>query len=363
MEKYNKRKAESEKNLLKSIEQNKKIFFGIDLHGKIWYVTIRTEDVELFSGNITGNWESLRRLLERHKEHSIEVVYEAGYFGYWLHDLIVEWGASCIVTPPSLVPQEYGNRVKTDRRDSRKLALLLAKGMLKRVSVPGKEERFHRQVIRRRRQLIGDRVRTQNRIKAELRFYGIDIRSSKGKWSKTYFENLRRLRFDSRWMQESFGQLLEEYEFLSRRIEKQTELLRELSKEELYKERVKIVCSVPGIGLIAAMEILLELQDVARFRNARQLAAYLGLTPSQHSSADCVRMGRITRIGKNNLRGSLIEAAWQLIRKDMAMRQKYNEIKYRAGAKRAIVAIARRLLLCTRRMLLDKKPYQLGLAA
>ena len=130
----------------------------------------------------------------------------------------------------------------------------------------------------------------------------------------------------------------------------------------MYRERVAILRSVPGIGLIAAMELLLELQDVARFRRAEQLAAYVGLTPSQHSSADKVRMGHITAIGKNSVRSSLVESAWNLIRKDKAMRGKYERIRVRAGAKRAIVAIARKLLLITRRMLLDQQTYRMGLA-
>jgi len=76
-----------------------------------------------------------------------KAVYEAGYFGFRLHDRLVAHGIPYLVTPPSLVPQEYGNRVKTDCRDSSKLAHLLAKGMLKRVWVPSEEELYHRQVI------------------------------------------------------------------------------------------------------------------------------------------------------------------------------------------------------------------------
>jgi transposase len=162
-------------------------------------------------------------------------------------------------------------------------------------------------------------------------------------------------------MQRSFERLLEEYEFLNDQVAKQSKLLKELSETALYQNRVKILRSVPGIGLIAAMEILLELQDVSRFRRAKDLAAYVGLTPSQYSSAEKVRMGRITGIGKNNLRGTLIESAWFLIRKDAAMREKYERIKMRSGAKRAIVAVARTLLLRTRRMLLEDQPYALGL--
>jgi len=164
-------------------------------------------------------------------------------------------------------------------------------------------------------------------------------------------------------MQESFNRLLEQYEFLNAQIDKQTQLLRELSETARYRERVEILQSIPGIGVISAMEVLLELQDVSRFRRAEQLAAYVGLTPSQYSSADKVRMGRITGIGKNTLRAILVEASWTLIGKDQTMREKYDRIKIRSGGKRAIVAIARTLLLRMRRMLLDGQAYALQRAA
>jgi transposase len=290
-------------------------------------------------------------------------VYEAGCFGFWLHDRLIEHGVDCMITPPSLIPQESGNRVKTDRRDSRKLAHLLAKGLLKRVFVPGKKECYHRQVVRRRRQLIGDRTRVQNRIKAELRFYGINISEPIGKWTKGFMENLNKIRFEDKFMQESFNRLLEQYRFLTEQIEKQNSLIHELSEKELYRDRAEILKSVPGIGTIAAMELLLELQDVSRFRQADQLAAYVGLTPSQYSSADKIRMGRITKVGKHSVRAILVQVAWQLIRKDQAMREKYERIKIRSGAKRAIVAIARTLFLRVRRIWLDAVPYRLALSA
>ena len=345
------------------VESGEDLFVGIDLHKQRWHVTIRTRDVELFSASIPGTWESLHRVLARYLSHSLQAVYEAGYFGFRLHDRLVDQGIPCIVTPPSLIPQEYGNRVKTDRRDSSKLAHLLAKGMLKRVWVPSVEERYHRQVVRRRRQLVRDRVRTQSRIKAELRFHGVHLEEPRGGWTKIYVAKLRRIDFGNRWMQESFNRLLEQYEFLCAQIDKQTQLLRELSQTDLYRKRGEILQSIPGIGMISAMELLLELQDVSRFRRAEQLAAYVGLTPSQNSSADKVRMGRITGIGKDTLRSLLVEASWTLIRKDQAMREKYERIKIHSGGKRAIVAIARTLLLRMRRMLLDKQVYELQRAA
>jgi transposase len=344
-------------------QRTSQIFIGIDVHKIQWHITIRTEDVELFSGSIPGKWEALKKLLDRYADCQKQAVYEAGYFGFRLYDHLMDYGVDCVVTPPSLVPQEYGNHVKTDRRDSRKLAHLLAKGLLKRVWVPSPEQRYERQVIRRRKQLVADRVRTQNRIKAELCFYSIELPAPTGQWSKAYVGSLQHLRFDNRWMQESFARLLEEYEFLTQQIERQTKLLRELAETDQYEERVKILRSTPGIGLISSMEYLLELQDLKRFQRGNRLAAYVGLTPSQYSSGEKLRMGRITAIGKNDLRGTLVEVAWRLIAKDPAMREKYERIKARAGSKRAIIAIARITLLRTRRMLLDRQPYVVGLAA
>ena len=189
------------------------LFVGIDIHKNRWHVTIRSFDVEVFSASIPGVWEALHRVLARYAGHRLQVVYEAGYFGFRLHDRLVAHGIPCLVTPPSLVPQEYGNRVKTDRRDSSKLAHLLAKGMLKRVWVPSEEELYHRQVIRRRRQLVRDLVRTQSRIKAELRFYGVHLEEPRGRWTQIYLESLRSIRFGNRWMQESFNRLLESRNF------------------------------------------------------------------------------------------------------------------------------------------------------
>lgn len=339
------------------------IFVGIDLHRHQWHVTVIAVDEELLSRSIQGDWDSLRRLLSQYRGSGVSAAYEAGYFGYSLRDHLVRWGADCIVTPPSLLPIEYGNRVKTDRRDSRKLAFLLSKGMLKRVWVPSIEDRYHRQVFRRRCQLVRDRVRVQNRIKSELRFHGTPLPYSTRRWSRQFVSNLWRLRFSDAYMQESFNRLLGEYEFLSSEIRHQTALLKKLSQTEKYRDRVEILCSIPGVGLLSAMEILLELGEIERFRRAEQLPAYVGLTPAQYSSGDKVRMGRITGIGKSHLRGTLVEVAWVAINRNRVLRRKFDEIKRRSGSKRAIVAIARRLVLCIRRMLLDSTPYRLPEAA
>ena len=98
----------------------------------------------------------------------------------------------------SLTPQEYDNKVKTDHSDSRKLTHFLAKGMLKRIWVPTEKQRYHRQVSRRRRQLVGDCIRIQSRIKAEIQLCTESITGTGGKWTKLNWGNLDRIRFNNR---------------------------------------------------------------------------------------------------------------------------------------------------------------------
>ncbi|NMC42606.1 MAG: IS110 family transposase [candidate division Zixibacteria bacterium] len=108
---------------------------------------------------------------------------------------------------------------------------------------------------------------------------------------------------------------------------------------------------------MTGMTVLLEVGDMTRFSQTDQLAAYVGLTPAQYSSGEHVRLGRITRVGKHYLRGLLIEAAWIAVRRDPELQAVYQRTQPRSGSKRAIVAVARRLLLRCRRVLLDDRPY------
>ena len=111
------------------------------------------------------------------------------------------------------------------------------------------------------------------------------------------------------------------------------------------------------------MEVLTELQDVSRFTTADQLAAFLGLTPSQYSSGQQVRMGKITHTGNHRLRTRMVECSWILIRKDPGLHRTYEAIKKRRGGKRAIIAVSRKLIIRIRRILLDGVTYRTEFAA
>ena len=279
----------------KVLVRGKGVFIGVDVHKESWHVTARTEGEEIFHGGIPGQYHAFRKLLDRFKDCKIKVAYEAGPCGFWFYDRLTEDRIETIVVPPSLIPIESGNKVKTDKRDSRKLAKLLENKMLKRVYVFTEEERMHRELLRTRHQLVSHRSDVARQIKSKLLFYGIRSPfSAKQGWTKQYLRWVKGLLFEREGLRVSFQSLMELYEYLSAQLVKMNKKVIELSQSEKYLDRVRLLRSVPGIGILIGMELLVELPEMERFKSGDELASYIGLTPSEYSTGQYVRQGRIT---------------------------------------------------------------------
>lgn len=342
--------------------KGKMVNIGVDMHKQSWRITALVEGEVAFTGTLAKpNYDSFRKLLARFEGNYVRIAYEAGPGGFGLYDMLTADGIECIVTPPSLIPTESGSRVKTDKKDSLKLAKLLESNMLKEVWVLSPEERAHRQLVRTRRQIVDHRSDVMRQIKSLLLFHSVETPfSSKQQWSGPFVRWLHDLDLGNPYLNRSLEALLNLFDYLSDEKKRLTHEVMELGKDDKYAQRVKLLKSVPGIGALSAMEILVELQDITRFTTADELSAYLGLTPSQYSSGEHIRMGHITHAGNDRVRTTLVESSWILIGKDPSLRWKYENIKHRRGGKRAIVAIARILSTRIRRMLLDQVPYEIG---
>ena len=341
----------------------KMVSIGIDMHKHSWHITGIVEGDTVLAVTLSEpRYDSFEKILPQFEGNHVRIVYEAGPGGFDLYDRLTADGIECIVTPPSLIPTESGNRVKTDKKDSHKLAKLLESNMLKKVWVLSPEERAHRQLVRTRRQIVNHRSDVMRQIKSLLLFNSIETPfSSKQQWTGPFVKWLHELDLGYEWLNRSLKALVELFDYLS--VEKNALTLEtiQLVKNEKYAQRVKLLKTIPGIGGLSAMEILVEIQDISRFETADELAAYLGLTPSQYSSGEHIRMGHITHAGNDRVRTTLVESSWILIGKDPAMRRKYDNIKHRRGGKKAIVAVARTLSARIRRVLLDQVPYKIGL--
>lgn len=341
-----------------------KVYIGVDVHKDSWHVTVMTEGEEVFHGRLPSQYPAFKKLLNRFAGKEIKVAYEAGPCGFWLHDRLTEDDIETIVVPPSLIPMESGNRVKTDKRDSRKLARLLEKDMLKRVYVLNEEERVHRELVRTRRQFIEHRSDVAKQIKSKLLFHGIESPwKGRHRWTRQFIQWLRELTCTHKLLAISLGFLIDLYEHLTEQLKEITKQVFLLSTNEKYAGRIKLLRTIPGIGRLIAIEILVELQDMKRFKSAEKIASYIGLTPSEYSTGQYTRQGRITRCGNTRVRTCLVEGSWILIYRDPVMKYKYEKLKFRKGGKRAIIAIARHLIIRIRSMILNNEPYSVGLQA
>ena len=338
----------------------KAIFMDIDVHELTYRVSVFFEGEELLNTTYTSETKHLKKLLSRYEKFEVHAVYEAGAFGYSLRDWLKSEGVQAIVTPPSKMPIAAGDRVKTDKRDARKLAHLLSCNLLRGVPVPEVKKREDRDLLRTRDQLVDQRRRIFMQIQSKLRFHGIPLRCKLLITKKNREQILGYARMGAS-LRESFRYLLDMYDVYTESLKHIRQAVLSLSEDMAYSSMVTVLKSIPGVGLLTALSFVLELPEMSSFDSNEKIGSYLGLTCSEYSSGESQHQGRITRCGNSKIRWLLIQCSWKLIAGDGAMKHFYEKIKRRRGGKRAIVAVARKLSGRMRTILLRNEPYQLGL--
>lgn len=252
--------------------------------------------------------QRLATKLRRESTDDVRVCYEAGPAGFSLMRRFEAAGVPCQVIAPALIPQRQGDRIKTDRRDARKLARLLRADLLTAVHPPTPEQEAVRDLCRAREDLQDDRKRAKHRLQKMLLRYG---RHYSGKaWTLAYGRWLRQQRFDQPAAQVAFEDYLQAIELADERLRALDVQLVAVAESEPYREAVGILRCFRGVETYTALALLAELGDITRFSNARQLMAYLGLVPSEHSSGELRQRGPITKTGNAHARRLLVEASW-----------------------------------------------------
>jgi transposase len=344
--------------------ENKMVFCGIDIHKHHWNLCYYSDGEVVEKLRINGLSKRLLGHTESHYStaRNIHFVYEAGFSGFHLYRNLKDSGYPCTITPPNRVLAAH-DKVKTDKRDAQKLAQLLASGLLKKVFVPPLSSEADRQLLRLRNSYQKKLTRVKNQIKSHLHLHGLtQSPEHTRKWTKRYIQWLEGLEFKEPNLRFILDHYLLEYHFHRNQIADLTKRIRELSRTDAYQIHFKRLVACKGIGLITAMTFLLELHDIIRFPSAAKFSSYLGLTPSQYSSGNHVRLGHITREGNSHLRRVLIESAWTVIRHDPFLKEKYGRIRAKGtNGKKAIVAVARSLAVRLRRCLLDEVSYETGI--
>jgi transposase len=339
------------------------IYAGFDAHLKSWKVTVMAEDVVYKTFTQPPRPEILFNYLQEHfPGGTYHTAYEAGFCGYWIHDKLVSFGIKSIVVNPADIPTTDKERVqKEDKRDSRKIARSLSSGSLTPIYIPSLKTQRDRSLLRTRTMLVRDLARYKNRIKSFLYFYGISIDSSfinpQSHWSNRFMSWLESIDTGEESGKEALNVLISECKNLRASILNITKQVRRLSQSETYSERVILLRSIPGVGLLTAMIILTELETINRFRNIDKMCGYIGLVPSTKSSGEKEKTGDITPRGHNVLRTAIIESSWTAIRNDPSLMKSYVSYIKRMDENKAIIKIAKKLLSRIRFVLTNNKPY------
>ncbi|MGF6934284.1 transposase [Paraburkholderia sp. UCT70] len=294
------------------MENDSTLYVGLDVHKDSITVAyaIGMSEVELF-GKVGAMHIDIDRLCKKlqTKARHICFVYEAGPCGYGLYRRLIDKGFDCMVCAPSLIPRKPGDRVKTDRRDAIKLVRSLRAGDLSAVHVPSVEDEAFRDLARAWSAAREDLKAARCRLKSFLLAHGVRYLGHPN-WGPTHRRWISTFSFDSAWQQLAFNEHRRTIEDRLAQCERLELALRESVTSWRFYPVVLALQAMRGINFTSAIGLVSELGDLSRFEHPRQLMAWLGVTPSEHSSGGKRRQGSITKTGNSYARKLLVESAW-----------------------------------------------------
>jgi len=347
------------------IPQEYDVFGGLDVDKKSIFVTFSNHQQGFIrSLQMPYSVEQLLKHVRKHfADQKVVFAYEAGPTGYGLYDGLSAQGYNCLVAAPSMIPRAPGQRVKTNRLDSRGLAENLRGGQLKSIHVPSPIYRELRHLTQLRDTLVSEVAGMKQRIKSLLLFEGISfpLAPAGSQWSLKVKAKLRKLEC-SKSVRFKLDQLLDSVEFSEKQVVKVTKEIRRFCQNDAeLSQCIKYMMSVCGVGWIVASQLLARIGDWRQLENVRQLGGFLGLVPTENSTGDKTDRGSITHTGDGRLRSKLIQASWSAIRQDGELREFFRSVCRRhprhVGPQVAIVAVARKLSARISAVLMGQRPY------
>jgi transposase len=292
-------------------------FVGLDVHRDSIAIAVAVldgqpaESLGAVPNDIPG---LIRRLLRLGPAESLRCCYEAGPTGLGLARRLREVGIACEVIAPSLVPVQAGARIKTDRRDARKLAQYLRSGDLTPIHILDPTDEAIRDLERAR----DDAKRAERAARHQLsKFLLRHGRWFPGRttWGPAHLAWLAKQQFDEKAQQDVMNDYREAVELATARVGRLTARLAERVAAWDRAPLVTALQALRGVDLVSAATLVAEVGDFRRFRTASELMSFVGLVPSEHSSGGSRRQGRITRTGNGHVRRILVESAWHYRRR------------------------------------------------
>ena len=250
--------------------------------------------------------ESLKMKLGILDDYSIECGYEAGCLGYTLYHQLTNAGIKCVILAPTTMLSTKGKRIKTDKRDARLIAQCLCYGGYHPVYIPTKEDDAVKEYIRMR----DDHKQMLKSLKQQINAFVLrhGYQYSGTKWTIKHVIWLRTLELDPMY-RETLDEYMASHEEQEAKIERYDKRIEEIAAEERYQKNTRKLGCFLGISTHTALSLIVETGDFIRFAKGNIYAAYLGLTPGEHSSSTSVNRLGLSKAGNTHLRCLLVEAA------------------------------------------------------
>jgi transposase len=333
-------------------------YVGIDLHKKTIVVCVMNQDRKVTARRTfaCGEVDAIGKFFAGLGDFRAVVEATASY--EWLVTLIEPLAKEVVLANPSKLRVIAESTKKTDQLDAQVLAEFLVLDMIPRAYRPTPRQRDHRVLVRHRQFLKQTTTALKNKMRRVLSNYNADRRDLfiGDAWTTA-------LKTAGVSAADTFvlNQLHAQWRALEVQIRDLTKQLQAFAAEAPPREaeaRAKLA-TIPGVGPVTVDVVVSELGEISRFPSSKAVCAYAGLVPRVRQSAGKGKDLGITKQGSPLLRWALVEAGWRVIRQSAAWRRIYDKIKLRAGGKKAIVAVARRLLVVMTAMLRDGTNYRL----
>jgi len=288
-------------------------YVAMDTHKKEHKIAVTFPgDRDIVEFVIKNTSDDIRKIVNKIKKRSsaeVKFCYEAGVCGFTLKRRLQALGCQCMVIAPSLTPVKPGERIKTDRRDAKKLLDLFKAGLLTEVHAPSLSQEAARELTRCRETARENLNRIRHQLLKFLTRHGY-VYADGNHWTQKHINWLRTLEFDNLLLTDVFDNYLTEMQHCTQRLESLNRDIEKLANSEPYREIVSLCCCMHGIDILTAITIITEIFDFGRFSSPGELMSYLGLSPSQDSSGERERRGSITKTGNKRTRRILIETSW-----------------------------------------------------
>ena len=332
-------------------------YVGLDVHKSLTAVCILNEGGKVVKRkSVFGRGPKVVEYLSKLDE-PFEVVFEASCGYGWWHRAIgdLRMARRVVVADPGQLRLIFRSKRKTDALDAEKLAKLLLLDAVPTVHVPHEDVQAWRRIIQHRSHLVSKRTRCKNSIRALLRTHQIE--APKSLWSKKNMVWLSTVEFDSMLDAVQRNMSVEQLELLNKQIKTVEKVLDDIGDRS---GAVAVLRTIPGVGPRTSEAVAAYIDDASRFRRNRQIGSYFGLVPCEDSSAGKQRLGHITRQGPSLVRRLLCEAAWQAIRRDVRVRERYLALKQGDKQRRkiALVVTAHYLLRAMQAMLISGEVWR-----